>query len=166
MNRRLALTGGVAALAAGAGFGWSWWRERVVAPDLWSLRFATPDGGELKLAGYRGGPLLLNFWATWCAPCVREMPLLDRFHRTWSDRGWHVVGIAVDRLEPVQAFLNRTPVSYPIALAGFAGSELSRQLGNDVGGLPYTVLFDAAGRVRQRKAGELNESELTAWTST
>ena len=165
IQRRLWLTGAVAAVATGAGLGWSWWRERTPGDGPWSLRFATPDGGELALASLRGAPLLLNFWATWCAPCVREMPALDRFHRAWSARGGHVVGVAIDQADAVREFLQRTPVSYPIALAGFEGAELSRQLGNDRGGLPFSVLFDARGEVRRRHHGELAEDELASWAT-
>ncbi|MBC7717365.1 MAG: TlpA family protein disulfide reductase, partial [Pseudorhodobacter sp.] len=81
------------------------------------------------MADLRGKPLLLNFWATWCPPCVKEMPLLDAFYQTHRARGWQVVGLAVDSPTPVRAFLERVPVSFPIGLAGMEGSELSRALG-------------------------------------
>ena len=82
------------------------------------------------MATLRGQPLVLNFWATWCPPCVKEMPEIDRFQREFAARGWQVLGLAVDRPQPVREFLARTPVGYTIAMAGLEGTELSRQLGN------------------------------------
>ena len=162
-RRRQWLVGGVAVAAAGAGLVLS--RRRSPPPDdgLWSLHFPTPDGGDLAMASFRGRPLVLNFWATWCPPCVREMPVLDRFGKDWADRGWQVLGLAIDNAAAVREFLRRTPVAFPIGLAGFDGTALARSLGNQTGGLPYTVVFDAAGEIRQRKAGETTATELETW---
>lgn len=111
---------------------------------------------------FRGRPLILNFWATWCAPCVREMPTLQRFHLDHRAKV-QVAGIALDSAGPVNAFLKQHPVDFPIGLAGIEGTELLRQLGNDKGLLPYTVVFDAAGHLMHRKLGETNAAELQSW---
>jgi thiol-disulfide isomerase/thioredoxin len=166
MKRRL-LLGGVAGVAALAGVGWAWWRRREEEPaddaGVWTMRFARPEGGELVMADLRGRPLVLNFWATWCAPCVKEMPELDRFHRTHSAGGWQVVGLAIDRVEAVREFLGRIPVAFPIGLVGLDGMELLRRLGNRQAALPFTVVFDAEGRPRRRKLGETDARELAGW---
>jgi thiol-disulfide isomerase/thioredoxin len=130
---------------------------------LWGLSFQQPSGGELAMAAFRGRPLVLNFWATWCPPCVKEFPELDRFHREFAGRGWQVVGLAIDGPTPVREFLQRVPVGFAIGLAGFGGTELGRALGNERGGLPFTVMFDARGAVRQRKLGETTFDELASW---
>ena len=165
MKRRLVLTTAVAAAAAGAGV--AWWRlqpRSVVAPDtLWQLALERPQGGELALASLQGKPLLLNFWATWCPPCVKEMPALDRFSRDFAARGGRVLGLAIDQPAPVRDFLRQRPVGYDIALAGLAGSDLMRQLGNQAGVLPFTVLLDAAGAIRQQHAGETSAEQLARW---
>lgn len=169
MDRRgWALAAGVAAAAAAAGAGWSLWRQRTtglsgVENELWSSSFETPGGSRLALADHRGHPLVLNFWATWCPPCVREMPALDRFARDFGPRGWRVIGLAADKPEPVREFLARTPVSYAIGLAGFAGIELSRRLGNLGGGLPFTLLFGRNGALLQRRMGETSYDQLAQW---
>jgi len=182
MKRRSWLLAGAGSAALVAGLAWQRGREeqRVQgasaaagasapggAPDpiaaLWQMRFDQPDGGTLDMATLRGQPLLLNFWGTWCPPCVKEMPDLDRFARRFGIQGWRVVGLAVDNPKAVREFLGRTPVSYIIAMAGFEGSELSRQLGNSQGGLPYTVAFDRQGVVVHRKAGATTLEELTSW---
>ena len=170
MKRRTWLIGGAGAGAAIAGLGWHGWREsqREAALDaatggLWRRSFERPDGSALALSAWRGQPLVLNFWATWCPPCVKEMPEIDRFHRAFAARGWQVLGLAVDRPGPVREFLARTPVGYAIAMAGFEGTDLSRQLGNESGGLPFTAVFGRDGRVLHRKLGETSFDELAGW---
>ncbi|HEV7912854.1 MAG TPA: TlpA disulfide reductase family protein [Albitalea sp.] len=153
--------------AAGAGIGWSLLRARAASdapdPSFWQMRFEQPGGGTLAMASMRGQPLLVNFWATWCAPCVREMPMLDRFHRQRHAAGWRVVGLAIDGAAPVQEFLTKLPVGFPIGLAGIEGIELARSLGNHAGALPFTVLFDRSGRIVERKLGALEPAQLDRW---
>ncbi len=169
-SRRQVILLGSAGAAVAAGAGVAMWREPAAgsaasaAPDeLWAQRFAKPDGGELVMADFRGTPLVINFWATWCPPCVRELPEIDRFAREHSRHGVRVIGLALDAAEPVRAFLKRVPLSLPVALAGLDGSDLVRTLGNAQGGLPFTVMFAAGGRLIERKLGETSYSELAAW---
>lgn len=168
MNRRLVL-GGVAAAAAAAGAGFAWWRLKVddtpLPADFWSLRFERPEGGELALAALRSRPLLINFWATWCAPCLRELPLLNQFQRDHGPAGWQVIGLAVDGPTPVREFLAKRPLAFPVGMAGLDGTELARALGNQAGGLPFSVLLDRAGAVRDRKLGALAEADLARWAT-
>ncbi len=175
-SRRRALMTGVAVAAGAAGVGVSTglWRagsgstplpSHPETAFLWDLAFTRPDGSTLALASLRGKPLVINFWATWCPPCVKEMPEFDRFHRDFSGRGWQVLGLAVDSPTPVRDFLKRVPVGYAIALAGFEGTEVSRKLGNAQGALPFTVLLDGSGKPLQRHLGETNYSTLAGWAS-
>jgi thiol-disulfide isomerase/thioredoxin len=167
VNRRQAITSAVALLGAGAGAGLWLWRSGTQGVDtaaaFWGMTFERPEGGELDMASLRGGPLLLNFWATWCAPCIKEMPLLDQFHRSQQARGWHVVGMAIDSRAPVREYLERLPMSFPITLAGPGGVALTRAFGNSHGNLPFSVVFDRAGRVMATKLGAVDPSELEQW---
>jgi thiol-disulfide isomerase/thioredoxin len=167
MKRRSLLIGGAGAAAAVAGLGGALWQSRHAEPQpdaaFWSLRFERPEGGELAMAALRGQPFLLNFWATWCRPCVVEMPLLDKFHRAQRARGWQVVGLAVDSPTPVRAFLAQRAVSFPVGLAGLEGVELARSLGNASGALPFSVLFDAGGQAVAHKLGALHPEDLDVW---
>lgn len=132
---------------------------------FWSQSWESPGGQPLTAADFRGRPLLLNFWATWCPPCVEELPLLDQFFQSHLAQGWQVLGLAIDQPSAVSAFLARRPLAFPIGLAGLGGTELSRELGNSNGGLPFSVLFDPAGRLVERKLGRLLSADLERWQS-
>lgn len=167
--RRRALYAAAAAVAGLAGASLAWWRytpaplDPALEGQLWGLEFDTPNGPRLALQSLRGQPLLINFWATWCPPCVEELPLLDAFYRENKVKGWQVVGIAVDKLAPVQAFLARQPLAFPVALAGMEGLNLSKNLGNQAGGLPFSVLVGRDGSILHRKIGKLSEQDLALW---
>ena len=157
---------GVAAAAAGAAFSWRKWAPQApttgAASELWSSAFQTPDGASLVMQHMLGRPLLLNFWATWCPPCVEEMPMISEFFDAHKN-DVSVVGLAIDQVPAVQRFLKQTPVSYPIAMAGPAGLGLAKSLGNQGGGLPYSVFFDKNGAQMYAKVGKLSESDLKDW---
>lgn len=170
-TRRGVFYGGVAAAAAAAGLGGAWWQRRTavdsggerLAAAVWAQKFDRPEGGELELAALKGKPLLINFWATWCPPCIEELPMVDRFFRDQAPNGWQVIGLAIDQPSAVRKFLGRTPVTFPVGLAGLQGTELVRQLGNTGGGLPFTLVIAADGSIAARKMGKLEPSDLESW---
>lgn len=170
-NRRTALYAGVAALAAVGGAGIAWKRQpaAVISPEalnaFWASTFETPSGESLSMTALQGRPLVINFWATWCAPCVEEMPIIDDFFRQNESKGWQVLGLAIDQPSRVRQFLSQFPVSYKIGLAGMNGTEVSKMLGNEAGGLPFTVVLDANGTLIQRKLGKLTPEEVNKWAA-
>jgi thiol-disulfide isomerase/thioredoxin len=158
------LAAGAAAAAAGIGVAMLRGADRLEpSPDIWALRLPRPGGGEIAFADLRGKPLLINFWATWCPPCVEEMPLLARFARQHKQAGWQVVGIAVDREQAVRDFIAAKGIDFPIGLASGEGLALSRSLGNSAGGLPFSIALDASGRASARKLGAVSEGLLDEW---
>ena len=169
LQRRTLLMTGAAVAAAGAG-AWMSWRRIAPQPVLsgaeaafWAGHFEGPNGEAVNLAAMRGRPLLVNFWATWCPPCVEELPLLNAFNTANAARGWQVLGLAVDQPSAVRGFLKKLPLNFSVGMAGFAGTELSRSLGNPSGSLPYTVVFGAEGTVLHRKIGKVSEADLAQW---
>jgi thiol-disulfide isomerase/thioredoxin len=131
--------------------------------ELWTLTLPTPMGSPLALVQFKGKPLLINFWATWCAPCVEEMPLLEKFHEenlSINSNGLQLLGIAADKSESVVKFLSKSPVQFPIALAGFEGIELAKTLGNVAGGLPYSILISKNSSILFKKEGQLAANDF------
>ena len=135
-------------------------REGDLAP---SIELPDLDGRPRALAEWQGQPVLVNFWASWCGPCIEEMPLLDEFARDQGADGVQVLGIALDDLDAVQAFLAQVPVAYTILMDQAGPADSSVQLGNSRGVLPYSVLLDAEGRVQREKLGVFTRSELQGW---
>ena len=174
MRRRTSLWSlGIA--AAWGGIGWAWLQSQSGGESegggalseaeeaLWQQRFQSPDGAQWAMQSLRGQPLVVNFWATWCPPCIAELPLLDDFYQQNAASGWQVVGLAVDKPAAVRSFLARTPLQFPVGLAQGGGSALARSLGNLSGGLPFTAVMGRDGRVLHRKIGQLKAPDLQQW---
>jgi thiol-disulfide isomerase/thioredoxin len=125
--------------------------------------FRLPDisGQEIASDRWAGKVLVLNFWATWCPPCLRELPMFDELLRTHSNAGLQVVGIAIDKKEDVERFLAENPVGYPILLGNTDAVEMSRRLGNRLQGLPYTLIFDRRGKRVYGQIGEVTRASLS-----
>lgn len=128
----------------------------LTLPDL--------DGMPTPLPGrFLGRPLLINVWASWCAPCIEEMPELARFAAQHADNGPQVLGLALDSPEAVLDFLGNVPVYYPIVLDTPGPADASVRLGNTRGLLPYSVLVDAQGRIVRQKLGPFKAGEIERW---
>jgi thiol-disulfide isomerase/thioredoxin len=157
---------GAGAVALGAGLGIAWWRQSRLSEAeqaLWNMSAEGLTDEPLRLAAFQGQRVLVNFWATWCAPCVEELPMLSQFQADHGPQGWQVVGLAIDQRSAVSRFIQRVPVQFPVGMTGPSGLSLMRQLGNDRGGLPFTVVLNRQGVVAQRKIGQLSSSDLKVW---
>ena len=164
LNRKL-LTGLMLLTAALAGTGAWLLVGHWVSPDksaavekLLLLQLPDSDGKTIKFAQWRGKPMVVNFWATWCAPCREEMPLLDQTAQ--ATPGVQFVGISVDDKAHVAEFRSKNPTSYPLPIAGMELSALAGELGNKAMALPFTVFISADGELKSVKLGALKQSEL------
>ena len=169
MKRRTMLYSGVAAAAGLAGAGAAWWKSQArpaplqLADPFWDLSFDTPDGKVIAMSGFRGKPLLVNFWATWCPPCIEELPLIDSFYSANKGNNWQVLGLAVDQPSAVRKWLQAKPLGFAVGMAGLSGTELSKSLGNAAGSLPFTVVFGSSGQLLHRKTGKVTPEDLALW---
>lgn len=169
----IAIAGAIGGFVAG---GWlrapSATRPSTAEPIVGTIaaRLDLPDvtGKPGSLADWHGKLVLVNFWASWCAPCREEMPLLDRAQQRLAGRGLQVVGIASDDLTATRTFLGKHPVRYPILVddpdsSTNGGRDVSLAYGNTRGVLPYTVLIGRDGRILARRSGNFSEKSLDAW---
>jgi len=161
------LAAAVVALAAGAAV-YSWIAGKEPAEltasgmqRLFEASFPDVSGKPQPLAQWRGKVVVVNFWATWCAPCREEMPDLIKLQQQYGPKGLQLVGIAIDENGPVTSFLERLPVNYPVLVGGFAATRLNEAAGNGHGGLPYTVVIDRAGQPVDRYLGRIELDRLT-----
>lgn len=121
--------------------------------QFYNKEFKDTDGKVHLIKDYKPRVLIVNFWATWCPPCVKEMPELNQLHNKYQDVT--VVGLAVDTLKNVNRFSSKVTVDYPILMAGHDGIQLMKGLGNSKGGLPYTLVFDANGVATNKFLGQV-----------
>ena len=164
--RALFLTIGALALAAGALL---WWLARPaperppdIAPAaLFGAPFTDTRGVQHTLGEFQGQVIVVNFWATWCAPCREEMPAFQRLHERWAGRGVRFVGLSEEEAGPVQTFASQWGIHYPLWLGATVG-ELEQRLGNRTRVLPFTVVIDRLGRPTEMKVGAYSESQLNA----
>ncbi|AXF16235.1 TlpA family protein disulfide reductase [Paraburkholderia caledonica] len=176
-TRRILMAALVAGVAAGSGVLANYWlngddgltataraagsalKEGAVA-QLWAAPVTTADGKPGSLSVLKGRPIVVNFWASWCGPCVEEMPALSQLQRDYAKKGIQFVGLGVDSEKNVQAFLQKVKVAYPVYVTGFGGADLARSFGNTAGGLPFTVVIDAKGNIRSTKLGQIDPVAL------
>jgi thiol-disulfide isomerase/thioredoxin len=128
------------------------------ADAFYANEFNDLEGRPVKVAQYLGMPLIVNFWATWCAPCVKEMPDLDMLHSRYKKMSF--VGLAVDTPANVEKFTKKVQVSYPLLIGGHSAIQLMRTLGNKQGGLPFTVVFDAKGQIADTVLGQIKPDDF------
>jgi len=165
-RRQWIMIGGISLLALLAGvFSSQWISQTGMASDpsikaFFANPWQTPDGKPANSQNWRGNVLVVNFWASWCPPCVEEMPALDRIAQEYASKNVLIVGIGIDSPSNIREFLLKTPVSYPIVLGGLEGSNLSKQMGNTQGALPYTVVINSKGKSIYTKLGKISEEEL------
>lgn len=178
MDRRTILILVLACLAAAGG----WWLQNRWANQLPSQppapagvkslavgdpvgAYTLPDlhGQTTALARWHGKVLLLNFWATWCAPCRHEMPMLAQMQREHAAAGLQVVGIAMDQPQSAAAFLKQVPVGYPILIGIDADPVPTTTFGDTRGLLPYSVLVGRDGRILETRLGVLDPATIKHW---
>ena len=131
---------------------------------LFQQKSLDAQGKPQDFSQWRGKILVVNFWATWCPPCIEEMPELAELQRNFQNKNVQFVGIGIDSADKISDFLRKNQnIDYPLLVAGAAGIELARTLGNTSGGLPYTVLIDQQGRIQQLQSGRVRREALAAW---
>jgi len=116
-----------------------------------------------SISEWDGKVILINFWATWCPPCVREVPTLDKLNTDFKDKGFVVIGIAIDSLDAVQDFVDPLDLQYPLLLAEQQGIELSQAYGNRLGILPFSVVIDRQGKMVIQQPGEVSYQQVEAF---
>ena len=154
----------VAALGAGVYFGLSRTEAPAAEAATSLMGLALPDAGgkEQRIDQWRGKVLVVNFWATWCAPCRDEMPEFIKAQTEFGGKGVQFVGIAVDQADKVAQFEQEIGLNYPSLVGGFGAMELSRVLGNKVMALPFTVVLDRKGDIVLTQLGVLKPDKLEA----
>lgn len=151
---------GLVAAAAGAVVGAFTLQARSGAADLLAARFQDLEGRPRRLIDWTGRALLCNFWATWCAPCREEIPLLVAAKQNSPSTRIELVGIAIDTVDKIREFAANYKINYPVLLGDGGTIALLRGLGNRGGALPYTLALDSSGAIVQRHLGALTEADL------
>jgi thiol-disulfide isomerase/thioredoxin len=132
----------------------------VTPPALLDTALDSLDGGRKSLGTWKGKVLVVNFWATWCGPCRKEIPEFVRMQQRLGGQGLQFVGIAIDEKDKVDAYVREIGINYPVLVGELDAVEMSRSLGNDLGGLPFTIVIDRTGKVVRTVLGATTEARL------
>jgi thiol-disulfide isomerase/thioredoxin len=160
-RKALALAGVAGAAAAGGALvGALVVQSGSGAARLLAAHFVDTDGRTRRLFEWQGRIVVCNFWATWCAPCREEVPLLVAAKQQYAARGLEIVGIGIDQAPKIREFAANYRVNYTMLVAGTEAIDIMRELGNKAGALPYTVLLDRSGRVAGQRLGAFRKEEL------
>lgn len=130
------------------------------AAGLMAARLPDLEGRPRTLEQWRGKVLVVNFWATWCAPCREEIPAFIKVQNKLGAKGLQIVGIAVDQNDKVRPYAAEMKINYPILVGDMEAIDLARQAGNRLGGLPFTVVFDRKGAAIHSQLGGITEQKL------
>ncbi len=124
--------------------------------------FSLPDLSDKQrnIKEWQGKVLVVNFWATWCPPCLKEMPEFEALHAEYEKKGLQFIGIALDDAEPVKEFIASKKITYPILLGEDQGTKIAHDLGNIVNTVPFTVIVNKKGLVVKSHMGELSREQL------
>lgn len=133
---------------------------RSPVEQLYASTMDDIDGQPQALSAWRGKTVVVNFWATWCAPCVDEMPELSALQKELAPGGVQILGLGVDTAANMRTFAQKYKIDYPLYVAGIGGAELSRSFGNQTGGLPFTVIIGADGGIKKTYLGRLTMENL------
>ncbi|OGB20863.1 MAG: alkyl hydroperoxide reductase [Burkholderiales bacterium RIFCSPLOWO2_02_FULL_57_36] len=134
--------------------------QQSASNSFFAQTFSDAQGRPHALSQWKGKILVVNFWATWCPPCVEEMPELVALQREMGLHNVQVIGIGIDSAANISAFSLKHKIDYPLYIAGMNGTELSRQFGNQSGGLPFTVLIGTDGQIKKTYLGRLKFIQL------
>lgn len=118
------------------------------------------EGNVRNIKDWDGQVVLLNFWATWCPPCLEEIPGFIEIQQQLDNHGFQIIGVAVDDEENVRAFAEEMAMNYPILAGEMEAIELSQRYGNTIGGLPFSAIIDKNGKVTHTIMGELTKDRL------
>jgi len=163
MNRRELLAAGFAAGLGALCVGIYAGTQRAKPIDstaLFALSLPNEAGKLQSLGQWRGKVLVVNFWATWCAPCREEMPEFIRAQSRYGPQGLQFVGIAVDDADKVERFAKELGLNYPALIGGYGAVELSKTLGNRLAALPFTIVLDRQGSIFLTQLGPIKPNQL------
>ena len=126
--------------------------------------FNLPDvsGKQHNISEWQGKIRVINFWATWCPPCLKEIPEFMALQKQYAAKGLQFIGIAVDDQEPVAEYLASTKINYPILIGGLTGIALANQLGNRVDAVPFTLIVNRQGQIMHQHPGEFSREQIMA----
>lgn len=127
-----------------------------------ALEFSLPDlqGRQRAISEWQGKILIINFWATWCPPCLKEIPEFISLQNEFNDKGLQFVGIAVEDKEAIEQYLKTIAINYPILVGGDEAITLSRQLGNIISTVPFSIIVNKQGQIIHRHPGELSRERI------